>query len=72
MESSITIYPNNEADANLYKQLAKRLKNRLVENAKSKNKEQILDDLSEAAREVKLHMEGKIKLKTAKELLDEL
>ncbi|MDP3930359.1 MAG: hypothetical protein Q8R57_15165 [Bacteroidota bacterium] len=30
------------------------------------------DDLKEAAEEVKLHKQGKIKLKTAQELLNEL
>lgn len=31
-----------------------------------------LDELKEAAKEVRLHKQGKIKLKTAQELLDEL
>ena len=32
----------------------------------------LFEDLKEAANEVKLHKQGKIKLKTAQELLDEL
>lgn len=32
----------------------------------------LFEDLKEAAKEVKLHKEGKIKLKTAQDLLDEL
>ena len=32
----------------------------------------LFEDLNEAAKEIKLHKEGKIKLKTAQELLDEL
>jgi len=35
-------------------------------------KAEIMEDLQEAAHEVKLHKQGKLKLKTAKELLDEL
>lgn len=33
---------------------------------------ELWEDLKEAAEEVKLHKQGKIKLKTAQELLDEL
>ena len=33
---------------------------------------QLWEDLKEAANEVKLHRQGKIKLKTAQELLNEL
>lgn len=33
---------------------------------------QLLDDLKEAAEQVRLHKQGKIKLKTAHELLNEL
>lgn len=35
-------------------------------------KEQILQELKEAAEEVRLHKQGKLKLKTAQELLSEL
>lgn len=35
-------------------------------------KAEMLNDLQEAAEKVRLHKQGKIKLKTAKELLDEL
>lgn len=38
----------------------------------SKNAVELWDDLKTAAKDVKLHQQGKIKLKTAKELLDEL
>jgi hypothetical protein len=41
-------------------------------NPMSLNKLSLWYDLKEAASEVKLHKEGKIKLKTAQELLDEL
>jgi hypothetical protein len=33
---------------------------------------ELLEDLEEAAQEVRLHKQGKIKLKTAQELLSEL
>lgn len=33
---------------------------------------ELLDELNEAAEQVRLHKQGKIKLKTAQELLDEL
>jgi len=32
----------------------------------------LFEDLKEAANDIRLHKEGKIKLKTARELLDEL
>jgi len=35
-------------------------------------KKQILDDLEESVRQVKLHQEGKIKLKSIDQLLNEL
>jgi hypothetical protein len=35
-------------------------------------KEEILNDLKEAVDEVNLHLEGRIKLKSARDLLDEL
>jgi hypothetical protein len=41
-------------------------------NPLSLNKLSFWNDLEKAANEVKLHKQGKIKLKTAQELLDEL
>jgi hypothetical protein len=38
----------------------------------NETKQQILDDLKEAVKEVNLAKQGKIKLKSAKQLLDEL
>ncbi|MBK8052683.1 MAG: hypothetical protein IPK35_05235 [Saprospiraceae bacterium] len=38
----------------------------------SVSKIELWEDLKEAAQEVKLHKEGRIKLKTAQELLNEL
>ncbi len=36
------------------------------------SKQEIIDSIQEGLRQVKLHGEGKIKLKTAKQLFDEL
>jgi hypothetical protein len=38
----------------------------------SLSKAKLWEDLTEAAKEVKLHKQGKLKLKTAQDLLDEL
>ena len=45
-----------------------------VRTAKPLSKEtaKLWEDLKEAAEDVRLHKQGKIRLKTAKELLDEL
>lgn len=78
METALTIYPNIEADASLYRQLAKRLKNRIEEEtvikAKEvvKSKQELLNDISKSIKEIKLHRQGKLHLKSAKELLDDL
>jgi hypothetical protein len=42
------------------------------ELTKTAKKKQILDDLEESIRWVKLHQEGKVKAKSMKQLLDEL
>lgn len=41
-------------------------------DAKEAKKQEILEGIKEALQEVKLEKQGKIKLKTARELLDEL
>ena len=41
-------------------------------NPMTPEKISLFEDLKEAANEVKLHKQGRIKLKTAQELLDEL
>ncbi len=43
-----------------------------IEEEDGPSKEEILDGIKEALEEVKLHQQGKIKLKTAQEFLDEL
>ena len=44
----------------------------VVENIKEKRKNQFINDLTEAFEDVKLHEQGKTKLKPLKEVLNEL
>ena len=44
----------------------------VVKEIRDKNKQKIIKDLAEAFNDVRLHEAGKKKLKTAKQLLDEL
>ncbi len=62
--------PDNEASFGM--KVLKSLS--FVKNAKpmSAASAKVWEDLKEAAKEVRLHKQGKIKLKTAQELLDEL
>jgi len=41
-------------------------------NAENRVVNKVINDLEASAKEVRLHRQGKIKLKTARELLDEL
>ena len=74
MVPPIVIYPNNKEEYNLYKQLAKRLNNRLISKreALTEKERKFLDELSESIGEMRLYEEGKIDLKSARELLNEL
>lgn len=45
---------------------------KILKEVNGKEKSKAIDDLTEAFNDVKLHEEGKIKLKKAKDLLDEL
>lgn len=73
MGNAIIIYPNSKEETSLYKQLVKRLNNR-VESKKDSAilKQKVLNDLTESVHEMKLHQEGKLDLKTIKDVLDEL
>ena len=55
-----------------WERLKKTFKDLEKEKVKSPTKSDILNGLKEALEEVKLHQEGKIKLKSARELLDEI
>ncbi len=66
-----------EKDAEMILKVISKLggKVKLIDTAPSQSSsiaKQIKKDLTEAFKEVKAHQEGKIKLKTARELLDEL
>ncbi|EKR57027.1 MULTISPECIES: hypothetical protein [Leptospira] len=56
-----------------YQNLLKELEN-IRHNIKEKEptKKEILDGIKQGLKEVELHRQGKLKLKSAKELLDEL
>ena len=62
----------------LIRQLPKKKKKQLIEvlleenENDEPNKKQILDGIRDAVEQVKLHKQGKIKLKTAQQLLNEL
>lgn len=70
MQNSIIIYPNSREEESLYKQLARRLNNRLI--IKKDKKEKILSDLSAAVEEVKLIKAGEKKPVSLKKFLSEL
>lgn len=73
MENAIIIYPNSREEASLYKQLAKRLNNRIeAKKDSATSKKKILDSLKESIHEMKLHQEGKLDLRTIEDVLDEL
>ena len=59
----------------LVKQFAKVMKIKATtvqESAKAKRKREILDSIERSLEEIKLHEEGKITLKSARQVLDEL
>lgn len=73
----ITIYPGTREDARLFKDMAKRLNThftakRVTDTDAEQRKKYILDGISEAVQEIKDYEAGKIKLKTARELYNEL
>ena len=76
---AITLIQQNEQQMRLIKQLAKTLEIEATvakivskEAPKQKRKREILDSIERGLKEVQLHQEGKIELKSAKELLNEL
>jgi hypothetical protein len=75
---TIIIQPKNKKELAFVSEFLQRTKikatvkkNKPVNNS-SKTKEEILDSIERGYKEAQLHAAGKIKLKTAKELLDEL
>ena len=55
-----------------WERLKKTFKELKKEPVTDTSNEEITEDLKEALDQVKLHQEGKVKLKSARELLDEL
>ena len=71
----IIIRPRNQEELQLISQLMKRMKIRAEiaeEVPKANRKQEILDSIERSAREVNAALRGEIKLKSARELLDEL
>jgi hypothetical protein len=67
--------PENKAD--FFLELVKNLKFKVEQKATIKEpltteQQEWVDDLKESLRQVELHQQGKIKLKSARQLLDEL
>lgn len=63
--------PDNQTD--FFLQLFQSMKNvKVLTNFATPAKQQAIKDLTQAFEDVKLYEQGKKKLKTAKELLDEL
>ena len=71
----ITLQPHNGQEMCLIRQLAKTLNIKASvqkETSRQKRKREILDSIEKGLNEVQLHQEGKIKLMSASELLNEL
>ena len=70
---TITIYPKSKSQAmalkTIFGDMQLKFKTTALNNKKSSK---LQNDLKEAMNEVNLHRQGKIKLKTAKELANEL
>ena len=74
---TIIVKPRNKKEFELVASLMQRMKiptlvTEKKNTAKRKAKEKFLDSLEGRLNEVKLHMEGKIKLKDARDLLNEI
>lgn len=71
----IILHPQTPDEMRLVKQFAKVMKIKAAqvkETPDQKREREFLDKLERGARQVKDHLDGKIKLKSARELLDEL
>ena len=71
----IILQPQTPDELRLIRQFAKVMKIKAVtmsESPKARRKKEILDSIERGLAEVKLHQEGKITLKTAQQVLDEL
>ena len=71
----IILQPQTPDELRLVKQFAKVMKIKISvikETPNQKKKREILDSIERGLAEIKLHQEGKIALKTAQQVLDEL
>jgi len=71
----IIVRPRNQEELQLVTQLMKRMKIKAdieEETPKAKRKREILESIERSAREVNAALRGEIKLKSARELLNEL
>lgn len=68
----VIFHPSNTEELNVLKAIAKALKMQYEIITKEKASNQLLNDLTEAFNDVKLYEQGKKKLKSAKDLLNEL
>ena len=75
---NIVVHPRNQEEFQLVTQLMKRMKIKadVIEEPqktpKASRKQEILDSIERGAREVSAALRGEIKLKSAREVLDEL
>ena len=76
---ALLLYLKAIAESNDYISIEKRKKKAAKKTsslkgltAKQKRKQEVLNDVREGMKQVRLHQQGKIKLKSAREVLDEL
>ncbi|MBD2702486.1 hypothetical protein IC229_17695 [Spirosoma sp. BT702] len=71
----IILQPQTPDELRLIKQFAKVMKIKTIavkETSAKQKEEELLDRIERSARQVKAHLDGKIKLKSARQLLEEL
>jgi hypothetical protein len=70
---TITIYPKSKSQSTALKTIFDDMQIKFKSNSSTKKKNhKLANDLRDAMKEVQLHRQGKLKLKTAKELANEL
>lgn len=73
LQDVISLLDDNEAMKKLQKYISRlRSEKEARESMSAKEKQEVLDDIKEGLRELKLAREGKIKLQSAREFLDEI
>lgn len=75
---NVIVHPRNQEELQLVTQLMKRMKIKVdvveetQKTTKARRKQEVLDSLERSAKEVGAALRGEIKLKSARELLNEL